>query len=94
MEHWRVTAKRCVANKENAVFCDSLSTDNACLWVGVYGDETIKFYNIIAPSSHLEIAGRIVAAKAGHSSFTDNPAGLSFWKVPTAYIKCLADSIE
>jgi hypothetical protein len=90
--HWRDTAKYCVENKQNVIFCSSLSKATADLWVAVYGGETVKFYSVMTKVSRLVVDQTMISPKASFSDFLGEPStNWSCWEVPTAYLECFAD---
>ena len=90
--HWRETATRCVDGKRSALFCSSLSHDNADLWIGINLGEIVRFFDLMTPVDLLNVDGPIIEPRKSFDEFLGEPSPeWSIWEVPTAYLRCLAD---
>lgn len=93
MSHWAETARRCLEENVNILFCSSLGEDNADLWVGIYGAEVMSFYNFVTPISDLKIEDLVILPKFSFASFVGELSSeWSRWEVPTSYLTCVAQN--
>jgi hypothetical protein len=92
VEHWRLSAKELVNDNAPKLFCSSLETMNAALWIGIPKGDIVLFYNRISKASDLKIDKLTISPKKSFSEFIGKPSPKwSCWEVPLANLKRLAD---
>lgn len=93
LEHWRETARRCLTERSDVVFCASISKskrESVMLWPAFWRNDSVVFFNWLARRSSLRISGLKIFLKARMSE----PVGeVSRWEVPAAYLERLANAV-
>lgn len=90
LEHWRQTARRCVSERTDVLFCSSISKSRrelVVLWPAFWHGETVVLFNWFVKRSSLRISGLKILLK---DRMSESGSNASRWEVPVKRLTILA----